>query len=93
MLYFLENPPELHVCVCLRDRARMAMSERCSWSKSGVSFPLLFTHLQCHVLLPFCIHLHFKMYIFMALNVHSVGPVSITVLFLLHVPYLASPDV
>lgn len=55
--------------------------------------PLLFTHLQCRVFLPFCRHLHFKMYIFLALNVHSVGPVSITVVFLLHIPYLASPDV
>lgn len=80
MRYFLENPPELPLCACLPDGARVAMSERCSWSKSGV-------------LLPFCIHLHFKMYIFLALNVHSVGPVSITVLFLLHIPYLASPDV
>lgn len=80
---FFGDPPELHVI----------MSERCFWSKSGVSFPLLFTHLTCHVFLPFCIHLHFRMYIFLALNVHSAGPVSITVLFLLHIPYLASPDV
>lgn len=36
MRYFLENPPELPLCACLPDGARVAMSERCSWSKSGV---------------------------------------------------------
>lgn len=41
----------------------------------------------------FCIHLHFKIYIFLALNTHLMGLVSITISFSFHIPYLASPDV
>lgn len=85
------EPVSVSVCVCV-----ILPGWRCQRVASGpslVSPSLLITRLQCRVFLPFCIHLHFKMYIFLAPNVHPVGRVSITVLFLLRLPYLASPDV
>lgn len=61
----------------------------CSWSNPGVSYgrhthsvflsnslnPFLFSSLKRHVFPPiFCIHLHFEIYIFLALNVQLMGP-------------------
>lgn len=84
---FWKPPPELHVSVCV---CVIMPGWRCQSVASGPSLPLLFTHLpSCF---PPFLHTS-KCTFFLALTVHAVGPVSITVLFLLRIPYLASPDV
>lgn len=81
------------VCVCM-----FTLREKRRFSFLTVLFKTSLSFLSCPVksnviFHPFLHNLHFNMYIFLALNMHLVDPVSTSTLCLLHIPYLLSPDV